>query len=208
MKFNLGEWRMKPGVNTYNCEQIREVRLSKDETAVYLFTVPYRENIRSMDGPAQEISITSPQPDMIRMQTVHFKGDMRRFPHFDICDQRCKLTFCQTENVIRISSGNTCLVIHKTVPCTFRYYYKNRLITGIGSRFGSSMLSYISTPEGPFMRGQLDVGVGEKIYGMGERFTPFVRNGQVVEIWNEDGGMAGFFACFVSQGCKGRSLAP
>lgn len=188
MKFNLGEWRMKPGVNTYNCEQIREVRLSKDETAVYLFTVPYRENIRSMDGPAQEISITSPQPDMIRMQTVHFKGDMRRFPHFDICDQRCKLTFCQTENVIRISSGNTCLVIHKTVPCTFRYYYKNRLITGIGSRFGSSMLSYISTPEGPFMRGQLDVGVGEKIYGMGERFTPFVRNGQVVEIWNEDGG--------------------
>jgi alpha-D-xyloside xylohydrolase len=46
----------------------------------------------------------------------------------------------------------------------------------------------MATPEGPFMRCQLEVDVGEKIYGMGERFTPFVRNGQVVDIWNEDGG--------------------
>ncbi len=35
---------------------------------------------------------------------------------------------------------------------------------------------------------QLDLGVGEKIYGLGERFTNFVKNGQSVEIWNEDGG--------------------
>lgn len=188
MKFNLGEWRLRPGVTSYNCEQIREVRVSEDSTAVYLFTVPYREDVRSMDGPAQEITITSPQPDMIRMQTVHFKGDRRRFPHFDIRDLKCRLEYSQEGDVIRIASGNTRLEIHRTVPCTFRYYYKDRMITGVGSRFGSSMLSYISTPEGPFMRGQLEVGVGEKIYGMGERFTPFVRNGQVVEIWNEDGG--------------------
>ncbi|MBR4889669.1 MAG: alpha-xylosidase, partial [Clostridia bacterium] len=42
--------------------------------------------------------------------------------------------------------------------------------------------------EGPFMRAQLDVDVGEKVYGLGERFTPFIKNGQVVDIWNEDGG--------------------
>jgi len=35
---------------------------------------------------------------------------------------------------------------------------------------------------------QLSVGVGECIYGLGERFTAFVKNGQVVDIWNEDGG--------------------
>ncbi len=28
----------------------------------------------------------------------------------------------------------------------------------------------------------------KKVYGLGERFTPFVRNGQTVDIWNEDGG--------------------
>ena len=35
---------------------------------------------------------------------------------------------------------------------------------------------------------QLDLGVGENIYGLGERFTPFVKNGQIVDIWNADGG--------------------
>jgi alpha-D-xyloside xylohydrolase len=29
---------------------------------------------------------------------------------------------------------------------------------------------------------------GEQIYGLGERFTPFVKNGQSVDIWHEDGG--------------------
>ena len=30
--------------------------------------------------------------------------------------------------------------------------------------------------------------VDEYVYGLGERFTPFVKNGQIVEMWNEDGG--------------------
>ena len=36
----------------------------------------------------------------------------------------------------------------------------------------------------------LAIDVDEYIYGLGERFTPFVKNGQVVEMWNEDGGTA------------------
>ena len=39
-----------------------------------------------------------------------------------------------------------------------------------------------------YMRQQLSLGVGELIYGMGERFAAMVRNGQSVDIWNEDGG--------------------
>lgn len=39
-----------------------------------------------------------------------------------------------------------------------------------------------------WMTMQFDLGVGEKIYGLGERFGPFVKNGQTVDMWNEDGG--------------------
>ncbi|MBQ8401341.1 MAG: alpha-xylosidase, partial [Clostridia bacterium] len=42
--------------------------------------------------------------------------------------------------------------------------------------------------DGPFMRAQLDLDIGEKVYGLGERFTPFVKNGQSMDMWNEDGG--------------------
>lgn len=39
-----------------------------------------------------------------------------------------------------------------------------------------------------YMLAELDLGVNEKLYGLGERFGPFVKNGQSVDIWNEDGG--------------------
>src|SRR5699024_2378637 len=35
---------------------------------------------------------------------------------------------------------------------------------------------------------QLSLDVGEHIYGLGERFGAFVKNGQSVDIWNADGG--------------------
>ena len=38
------------------------------------------------------------------------------------------------------------------------------------------------------MTEQLCLDVGECIYGLGERFGPFVKNGQVVEMWQGDGG--------------------
>ncbi len=41
---------------------------------------------------------------------------------------------------------------------------------------------------GHFMHEQLSLGVGENVYGLGERFSAFVKNGQAVDIWNQDGG--------------------
>lgn len=37
---------------------------------------------------------------------------------------------------------------------------------------------------------QLHLGVGENVYGFGERFGAYVKNGQTIDIWNEDGGTA------------------
>ncbi|MET0296058.1 MAG: alpha-xylosidase, partial [Microbacterium sp.] len=39
-----------------------------------------------------------------------------------------------------------------------------------------------------YVHEQLDLGVGELIYGLGERFGPLVKNGQTVDVWNADGG--------------------
>ncbi|MBQ2709203.1 MAG: alpha-xylosidase, partial [Clostridia bacterium] len=125
--------------------------------------------------------------DMLRLQTVHFKGDRRKYPKFDIADERLALDYSEADGKITVTSGSMRLEIVKN-PCSFTYYYGDTRLTAIGKRYGCSMPSYIDTPEGPFMRGQLEVDVGEKIYGLGERFTPFVRNGQVIDMWNEDGG--------------------
>ena len=188
MKFNIGQWVVKPGVTPYHAEQIRDQKLSADRTELYLFTLCHQFTGANLDGPGLELRISSPQEDMIRIQTVHFKGDRRKYRKFEIDDRRIPLDYAEDEHTITVTSGKTSLVITKSIPCSYTYLYDGKKITAIGDFFGRPMLDYIATPEGPFMRGQLEVDVGEKIYGMGERFTPFVRNGQVVEIWNEDGG--------------------
>ncbi|MDO4739809.1 MAG: alpha-xylosidase [Eubacteriales bacterium] len=187
MKFNYGQWVMKSGVSSHNCEQIREVHVLEDGARVHLYAVCHRRDERALDGPALELDITSPQPDIIRVQLCHFKGSRAKMPAFPLNDQKCKLQIEKTADLLRIGSGDTTLEITR-LPAKFTFFYKGRRLTSVGDRFGSSMLSWMKTPEGPFMRGQLDIGVGEKVYGLGERFTSFIKNGQVVDIWNEDGG--------------------
>ncbi len=201
MKFNLGQWRMKEGFNSASLTQIRQVRLSEDGTKVSIFGVSSYRQERSMDGPTLEIEITSPGEDMLETKVVHFKGDRQKYPKFELNEQKVVLGFEESEEtgtnmfgmesttkIWKISSGKLHLTIRNIFPCSFVYDYDGRELTAVGDRFGTAMLSHVTTPDGNFMRGQLDVGVGEKIYGLGERFTPFVRNGQVVDIWNEDGG--------------------
>lgn len=49
---------------------------------------------------------------------------------------------------------------------------------------------YLTDDYEPYMMNELSLSVGECVYGLGERFTAFVKNGQTVETWNEDGGTA------------------
>jgi alpha-D-xyloside xylohydrolase len=54
---------------------------------------------------------------------------------------------------------------------------------------GSKAMALISTDsDGHYVREQLSLGIGEVVYGLGERFGPLAKNGQVVDIWNADGG--------------------
>lgn len=48
--------------------------------------------------------------------------------------------------------------------------------------------NYLSERHTPYMVTELSLKAGERVYGLGEQFTSFTKNGQVVEMWNEDGG--------------------
>ena len=185
MKFTRGYWVNRPGVTVADCVQIRETRVEGNK--LYIYSVPYAMDMRGMGGPVLEMYISSPRPDIIRTQAWHFMGSAKKVPQFELDIQDCPLDVTEDEGAVTVKSGKTELRITKS-PASFTYYYDGKPLTKVGDKFGHSMLSYITTPEGPFMRAQLDLGIGEKIYGLGERFTPFVKNGQVVDIWQEDGG--------------------
>lgn len=58
------------------------------------------------------------------------------------------------------------------------------------SEFGVTMDDSARDESDVFIAIQLHLSVGEDVYGLGERFGAYVKNGQSVDIWNEDGGTA------------------
>ena len=59
-----------------------------------------------------------------------------------------------------------------------------------GSALGASGYAVNADGRKTYVFERLDLGVGDCVYGLGERFTAFASNGQSVEIWNRDGGTA------------------
>ncbi len=56
--------------------------------------------------------------------------------------------------------------------------------------FGVTMDGFAYDESDVFTGVQLHLSVGENVYGFGERFGAYVKNGQTIDIWNEDGGTA------------------
>ena len=76
MKFTYGYWLNKPGVESADAVQIREVKVRPD--SVYLYAVPYAQDVRAMGGPVLEMTISSPKQDILRTQAYHFMGSAKK----------------------------------------------------------------------------------------------------------------------------------
>ncbi len=185
MKFSGRYLSEKPALSFTNTVQIREIR--KEEDNIYIYALPFCVDSHIFGGPMIEIYISSPRPDIIRVQARHFSGSRKKAPEFELYKAPVNLEVYEGENELTVISGYSRLEICKS-PAKFTFYHKDRLLTALSRDFGQTILGYVSAPEGQFMRAQLDLDIGEKVYGFGERFTPFVKNGQSVEIWNEDSG--------------------
>ena len=84
---------------------------------------------------------------------------------------------------MELSAGELSLRVDTSQPWHLEFTAGGRELTSVGER-GTGFV----TDGRHFMLGQLSLGVGESVYGLGERFTPFIKNGQVVDIWQADGG--------------------
>lgn len=183
MKFTDGFWMKKNGVNIYGAAEVYSVQKDKNSVTVYAPPAKVANRGQTLSGPLLTIQFSSPCPDVLRVQAFHFMGGAQKEPAFTLREQSCPLTVAETEEELSITSGKLTAKVSK-LSFAVDYFYEGRLLTSTGSR----QLGYVTAPDGNYMREQLNMDIGEKIYGLGERFTPFVKNGQSVDIWNEDGG--------------------
>ncbi|CDZ25118.1 Alpha-xylosidase [[Clostridium] cellulosi] len=183
MKFTDGYWLKKPGVEFSRAVQVRDIKEEKDSVTIYAANLNVTDRGQTLNHPLLTIRFTAPRPDVLRVEAVHFAGTAKKEPRFQIYEEPCELKVERTEDEIRISSGKLTAVV-SCAHFRVRYFYDGRFLTGTSDR----PLAYVSAPWGKFMLEQFGLEIGEKLYGLGERFTPFVKNGQTVDIWNADGG--------------------
>lgn len=184
MKFTAGYWTIRPGVTPLFAVQVHDVETDPEGLTVYALTKRVDSRGDTLNQPLLTIRLTSPLPNVIRVQIVHHKGRRPREPHFELFAQSPPILVRDDPEAASLTSGDLTARVAKGEQWRIDFMHGSKVITGSG-RHG---IGVADTPEGRFVHEQLNLGVGECIYGLGERFTPFVKNGQVVELWNEDGG--------------------
>ena len=190
MKFTNGYWRIREEIDPVYAVEYYDCEVKDNKLTVYAATRHMGDRGDTLNQPMLTVTFSSPMEDVIKVSAVHFKGALNKGPDYEVNEQSGDfISISETEEKITYTSGKTSAVIYKTAN-VWKVEFKdgNRLLTESSYR----NLAYMKNKETKqnYMAEQLLLDVGEYVYGMGERYTPFIKNGQVVEIWNEDGGTA------------------
>ena len=195
MKFGNGCWLQREGIECFAPQEAYFVNRNDHEVVICAPTHHIAHRGDTLGGINLTIRITAPAEDVIRVQTSHYLGVEDHSPKFDLnMDENRAMDVEETEDEILARSGKFSLRINKK-NWSMSYERDGKVLTASSGRDLAYMrtqwtgFAYDMDPEGKaYMRQQLGIDVNEHVYGLGERFGALVRNGQSVDIWNEDGG--------------------
>ena len=179
MKFTDGHWLMRPGVTPAYPVEVLDVAETPEGLRVLAPTYPVQSRRDLQSGAVLTVDLTSPMPDVVGVRVTHHAGSAKKTPRFELFPSGPAPTI----DGDTLTSGALSVRVTRN-PWRLEFVAGGRVLTSSGE----NDLGLMSTPDGHHVRERLNLGVGDTVYGMGERFGPLVKNGQVVDIWNEDGG--------------------
>ena len=205
MKFENGCWMFKEG---YTCFPATEIYYTDINSNSVMLTVPTK-HINSkgdtLGGVNLTMRITSPKEDILRIQTWHHMGIKKKLPEFELkLTEPVAINAVEDDDYVTVTSGRIRLSINKR-DFTMTYYKytakadgnkdwvkitssKGRDLAMIKQDYKGDAYDRAGDTENTYMRQNLNITVDEHIYGLGERFTALVKNGQTVITENKDGG--------------------
>jgi alpha-D-xyloside xylohydrolase len=184
MKFTDGYWQMRAGFEPNFAVQAYDIQADSDSLTVYAPTKAIKHRGDTLNLPMLTVRYSAPMEGVIRVQAIHHKGGKMPQPQFEIFETPVTPKIEITDSAAELTSGGLTVRVTRGDSWGVAFHAGAGKLTGSGWR----ALGFVDTPDGRYIHEQLDLGVGEIVYGLGERFTPFIKNGQVVDIWNEDGG--------------------
>ena len=207
MKFTDGFWMTRPGVHELYGQEAYDIWVEQNTLRATVPTKEIKTRGDTLNRPTFAVSLRSPMAGVIGVRIDHHQGG-RDQVDFDLNIDSMGLGEAYVDDECgRLISGDITATISRGAPwsLTFSHTDTGKVLTSSGKK----SLGYIELDEnaqvdggllkdirreiervnrGIYLHEQLSLGVGELVYGLGERFGPLVKNGQSIDIWNADGG--------------------
>ncbi|KAF2665875.1 alpha-xylosidase [Microthyrium microscopicum] len=154
----------------------------------------------TLNCPTLTIDISAVYPDVLSIEVTHWAGERRRSPSFELFPDGAPPTGKASVSSKELVSGRLRARVVDTdgaFGVEFEDGSSGANVTALRAR---SVGFAVTPPPGNMietadMRGrehyvftQTELGVGESVHGLGERFGAWNRVGQNVKVWNGDGG--------------------
>jgi alpha-D-xyloside xylohydrolase len=186
MRFGDGAWAMLPDVTPTYLSRVDAVEVTEQEVVLQVSSRPETARWATLAGAMFRLRITSPAPEALRVEVTHHRGRVATGPVFELSLGAGSLAVSDDSERVTVRAGALLLEVTKS-PWSMRFIDAD---TGeVITRSAPKALGLMDKAgTGRFLREQLELMPGEVVYGLGERFSAFARNGQTVDMWNADCG--------------------
>ncbi|MDR3139768.1 MAG: alpha-xylosidase [Treponema sp.] len=186
MKFRDGYWSIKENFKAFHPAEPADSEISGQTLTVYAAVKRAAHRGDTLNAPLLTLEFSSPLPDIIHVRIYHHKGGAAAGPVFELPpDGHGEISIGETEKAFIFSSASLSIKINKSAPFEAVFTRKGKKLTEMAGKLSGY---FLDPGNRAYMVQYLGLSVGEAVYGLGERFTALVKNGQSVDIWNEDGG--------------------
>ncbi|KAA9111522.1 alpha-xylosidase [Microbacterium rhizomatis] len=210
MKFTDGYWQLRPGVTALYAQEAYDIaQAATVDGAGLVVTAPtavIRGRGDTLNRPVLTVTLSSPLEGVVRVRIAHHEGGGWH-GGFELPGALAGGAGAAsvTADGGALETGRLTARVSPGAPWSLSFEVDGQRVTGSALRsqafvrlsadaaadhgvVGNARADSGVPDERTFVHEQLDLGVGELIYGLGERFGPVVKNGQSVDIWNADGG--------------------
>ena len=194
MKFSNGQWMVREGFKPSYPTEVYTYEQTDKKLILFAPFVKVVHRGNTLDGGMMTIEMSSPIKDVIKVRMMHHMGRNEVGPHNDITEENLPIDLAEGEEFLTLTNGSLSAQIQKKGGMNIKFIQDGKVLTSSSHQSMAYIVegkgsTYMAKDEGnSYMREQLSLDVGELIYGLGERFGAYVKNGQSVDIWNEDGG--------------------
>ncbi|KAI0888473.1 glycoside hydrolase family 31 protein [Annulohypoxylon maeteangense] len=203
MKFRDGMWAVAEGVRVEYAEEVYDITETDKGLSLLCPSKKIRGRGDTLNCSTLTIDLEAPHDGIISVETTHWAGAARKGPNFQLFPQggqKFEPKISKSDKGTTLSSGSLSATINpadNTFGIKFHSTEGSKVLTSLAAR--SVGLAYNPAWSNMLQTGdmtnfkhyvftQTNLGVGETIHGLGERFGAFNKVGQAISLWNADGG--------------------